>query len=158
MKKGVESMHNHSLKEKMVSFEEAKMKKKKQMQRLYRSLTENEENLDMLILQLGKEIERLFPDLKFRLISRIKSEKSFNDKIDNALNKCKDVKQINNIKIYDIIGLNVIVEDVPENIISSEFKESQAYDKEFDSKITSLLEDKENKKIDIKILKKKIKH
>lgn len=138
-------------------FEIAKKNKIKKMQNLYNKLIENEEYIDLIMTKLGNEIERLFPDLKFRLIGRIKSEKSFNQKLENALNKCEKIRQIKEVQIYDIIGLNVVVEDVPESIISETFKKSKSYNNEFDLKISEMIEEREVKNIDIKILKKIIK-
>lgn len=138
-------------------FEFVKNKKNKKMKDMYYKLIENEEYIDLIMTKLGNEIERLFPDLKFRLIGRIKSEKSFIQKLENALNKCEKISQIKEVKIYDIIGLNVVVEDVPEYIISETFKKSKSYNNEFDLKISEMIEERENKKIDIKILKKVIK-
>lgn len=145
------------IKSKIALMDDAKNKKREEMRNLYDRLIENEENLDLLIMQLGKEIGRLFPSLKFKLIARIKSEKSFEDKLENALNKCSDLKSVNDVQIYDIIGLNVVIEEVPNDVISEDFKKSSSYEDAFDLNITGLINERESKKLDMKVLKKIIK-
>lgn len=124
------------IKNKIEGIEKAKNNKREEMKRKYEELTENEENLDMLMMQLGKEIERIFPNLKFVLLGRIKSPQSFEDKLENALNKCQDIKNVKEVQIYDIIGLNVIVEDVPNDLKLDNFRKSESYDKDFESNIS----------------------
>lgn len=124
-----------NLKNKIETIEKAKKQKIVELKQLYNSLTGNEENLDMLMIQLGREIERIFPNLKFILISRIKSTQSFEEKIENALNKCEDIKSIRDIQIYDIIGLNIIVEEVPNDLMLDTFRKSQSFNKDFESNI-----------------------
>lgn len=127
------------IKNKIEGIQKAKNSKREEMKKRYEELTENEENLDMLMMQLGKEIERIFPNLRFVLLGRIKSPQSFEDKLENALNKCQDAKSVKEIQIYDIIGLNVIVEDVPNDLILDNFKKSESYDKDFESNISDYI-------------------
>lgn len=127
------------IKNKIEAMERAKNIKRTELKNMYTNLTENEENLDMLMMQLGKEVERIFPNLKFVLLGRIKSPQSFEDKMENALNKCQDTKSVKEIQIYDIIGLNVIVEDVPNDLTLDTFRKSESYDKDFESNISEYL-------------------
>lgn len=126
-----------TLKNKIEAIEKAKSEKRKEMYELYENLIENEENLDMLMIQLGKEVERIFPGLKVMLLARTKSLQSFSNKVENALNKCQDVKSIKEIQIYDVIGLNVVIEKVPDELPLENFKKSKCYDKDFESNITN---------------------
>ena len=99
--------------------ENARNLKVQEMKKLYTSLTENQEVLDMLMIQIGKDIEEKFPGVKFRLIARIKTEKSFQDKLDNDLAGLVDRKKIEEVRIYDIIALALIIEEVPDSIKSN---------------------------------------
>ena len=54
---------------KITNIEKAKNKKRNEMKKMYNSLVNNQEMLDILMLQLGKNIEKKFPGLEFRLIS-----------------------------------------------------------------------------------------
>ncbi len=118
-------------KDKIAGTEAAKNAKRSEMKKLYKSLTENQEFLDILMIQVGKDIEEKFPGVKFRLISRIKTEKSFSDKLENDLAGLVEKKKIEEVKIYDIIALSIIIEEVPDNIVSN--------DASFDSHISELI-------------------
>ena len=135
-------------KERITIIEKAKNEKRKEMNNLYKSLTENSEFLDLLMIQIGKDIEENFPGVKFRLISRIKTEKSFADKLENDLIGLVDKKRIEEVKIYDIMALSIIIEHVPHNIKSN--------DASFDSHISELIEIRENTKASLKLHKKQL--
>ena len=96
-------------KDKISIIENAKDEKRTQMRNLYSSLTKNQEFLDLLMIQIGKDIEEKFPGVKFRLISRIKTENSFSDKLENDLVGLVDKKRIEEVKIYDVIALSIII-------------------------------------------------
>ena len=135
-------------KERITIIEKAKNEKRIEMNNLYKSLTENTELLDLLMIQIGKDIEENFPGVRFRLISRIKTEKSFGDKLENDLIGLVDKKRIEEVKIYDIIALSIIIEHVPHNIKSN--------DASFDSHISELIEIRENTKASLKLHKKQL--
>lgn len=119
-------------KDKIATVENAKQEKRSEMRALYDNLVQNEEVLDILMIQIGKDIEEKFPGVKFRLISRIKTEKSFTDKLENDLAGLVDIKKIEEVNIYDIIALSIIVEKVPGEVITN--------DPSFDSHISELLD------------------
>jgi len=101
--------------------DKAKKRKRDQVYKLYENLSsKGEEFLDILMLQIGKDIEEKFPGVKFRLISRIKTQESLSDKLENDLEKADTQKEIKDIKIYDIIALSVVVEYVPSNIMTND--------------------------------------
>ena len=79
---------------KITNIEKAKNKKRNEMKKMYNSLVNNQEMLDILMLQLGKNIEKKFPGLEFRLISRIKTEKSFYNKLENDLSNLSEITDI----------------------------------------------------------------
>ena len=135
-------------KERITILEKAKNEKRKEMNNLYKSLTENSEFLDLLMIQIGKDIEENFPGVRFRLISRIKTEKSFADKLENDLIGLVDKKRIEEVKIYDIMALSIIIDHVPHNIKSN--------DASFDAHISELIEIRENTKASLKLHKKQL--
>ena len=135
-------------KERITIIEKAKNEKRVEMNNLYKSLTENTEFLDLLMIQIGKDIEENFPGVRFRLISRIKTEKSFADKLENDLIGLVDKKRIEEVKIYDIIALSIIIDHVPHNIKSN--------DASFDSHISELIEIRENTKASLKLHEKQL--
>lgn len=130
-------------KEKITVLEQAKNKKRTEMNELYRSLTENTEFLDMLMLQIGKDIEENFPGVRFRLISRIKTEKSFSDKLENDLIGLVDKSKVEEVKIYDIVALSIIIEHVSHNIKSS--------DESFNTHILELIDMRQTTKASLKM-------
>lgn len=123
--------------------EEAKNSKRTEIKNLYKSLTKNQEILDFLMIQIGKDIEQRFPGVKFRLISRIKTEKSLSDKVENDLAGLTDKKKISELEIYDIIALSIIIEKVPDEIKTG--------DASFDDRISELIHIRNDSKINIKI-------
>lgn len=139
-------------KEKLEKIERVKFQKKSELGNLYSVLTQETKDLDLLMILIAREIERIFPDLQFQLIARIKADKSFENKVQNYINKCDDsIKKIQEIRIFDIIGLNIIVENVPDTIISQTFKNSWGYDQDFDSNITDLIEQRRKIMQDIQL-------
>ena len=106
-------------KDRLAGSESAKSAKIQEMRKLYSSLTENQEFLDMLMIQIGKDIEEKFPGVKFRLISRVKTERSFHDKLENDLVGLVDKKKIDEVRIYDIIALSIVIESVPDVVKSN---------------------------------------
>lgn len=135
-------------KDRITIIENAKNEKKAEMNALYKSLTENPEFLDLLMIQIGKDIEENFPGVRFRIISRIKTEKSFSDKLENDLIGLMDKKKIEEVKIYDIIALSIIIEHVPHNIKSN--------DASFNSHISDLIDIRENTKASLKLHKEQL--
>lgn len=129
--------------ERITTIEKSKNEKRVEMNKLYKSLTENTEFLDLLMIQLGKDIEENFPGVRFRIISRIKTEKSFGDKLENDLIGLVDKKRIEEVKIYDIIALSLIIEHVPHNIKSN--------DPSFDSHILELIDIRSNTAASLKL-------
>lgn len=130
-------------KDKISIIENAKDEKRTQMRNLYSSLTKNQEFLDLLMIQIGKDIEEKFPGVKFRLISRIKTENSFSDKLENDLVGLVDKKRIEDVKIYDVIALSIIIEDVPDNI--------KANDSSFDSHMEELIGIRKDSKLNLEL-------
>lgn len=114
------------------AIEDAKNNKRKELKELYDNLTNNEEFLDIIMLQIGKDIEEKFPGVKFRIIARIKSPESFYAKRENDLLGLTDKKEIDKVYIYDIIALSIIIEEVPDTI--------KANDEKFDSHMSELIE------------------
>ncbi len=132
---------------KITNIEKAKNKKRNEMKKMYNSLVNNQEMLDILMLQLGKNIEKKFPGLEFRLISRIKTEKSFYNKLENDLSNLSEITDIENLCIYDIMALSVIVEKVPNIVKSAYTKNDASYDENFDKKISDLIDARNATKI-----------
>lgn len=128
---------------KLEESEKAKADKRAEIKRLYDSLTQNKEILDLLMLQIGKDIEARFPNVKFMLISRIKTEKSLSDKLENDLSGITDVKKIKELDIFDIIALSIIIESVPDEIHTG--------DTSFDDHIAELIQIRNESKNNIKI-------
>ncbi len=118
-------------KDKIAVTEDAKNEKRLEMMNMYNNLVKNQEFLDILMIQMGKDIEEKFPGVEFRLISRIKTEKSFSDKLENDLIGLVDKKKIEDVKIYDTIALSIIIESVPDDI--------KANDPSFDSHMAELI-------------------
>lgn len=106
--------------DKLAVIEDAKSDKRQEIKNRYNSLIKHEEILDFLMLQIGKDIEQKFPGVEFRLISRIKTEASLSDKLENDLATLKDKKKIDEVDIYDIIALSIIIENVPDDIKTSD--------------------------------------
>lgn len=129
--------------DKLANADNAKAKKRAEIMQLYESLTQNKEILDFLMIQIGKDIEKRFPDVKFRLISRIKTEKSLSDKLENDLSGVTDVKKIDDLDIYDIIALSIIIEKVPDDIHTS--------DTSFNDHISELIQIRNESKNNIRI-------
>ena len=91
-----------------------KLDKQTKMIKQYETLSKSDKFIDIVMLQFAKEIEEKFRGVEFRVISRIKSNESFNNKLYNLLNSAKNKEEVKKINIYDIIGLTVVIEEVPE--------------------------------------------
>lgn len=113
------------------SVEDAKNEKRKELKELYDNLTKNDEFLDIIMLQIGKDIEEKFPEVKFRILARIKSPESFDAKRENDLLGLTDKKEIEKVNIYDIIALSIIIEEVPDTV--------KANDEKFDTHMKELI-------------------
>lgn len=135
-------------KERITVLEDSKNEKRQEMNSLYESLTQNTEFLDLLMIQIGKDIEENYPGVRFRLISRIKTEKSFGDKLNNDLIGLVDKKKIEEVKIYDIIALSIIIEHVPHNIKSNDLS--------FDTHISELIAMRQNTQASLKLHKEQL--
>lgn len=136
-------------KDQIAIVEKAKNDKREEIRNLYETLTQNEEILDILMIQIGKDIEERFPGVKFRLISRIKTEKSLSDKVENDLAGLVDKKKIDEIKIYDIIALSIIIEHIPDEVHTGDLS--------FDSHITELIQIRNDTKAFLKMHKAQMK-
>lgn len=138
-----------NLKANIKSVEDSKNKKRKELKDLYDVLTQNEEILDIIILQIGKDIEQKFPGVKFRILARIKSPDSFFAKRENDLLGLVDKKEIERVSIYDIIALSIIIEEVPDSI--------KANDEKFDSHMKELIAIRKDTKSNLDKYEKEIK-
>ena len=78
---------------------------------------------DVVLSTLGQELENYFSPQDFKLKYRYKSEKSFNNNIaKDSLNE-NFTSNFNKYITYDIIGMRLVVENVPNDFtISKEFK------------------------------------
>lgn len=121
--------------------EKAKNKKREEMSEMYDELNNNQEFLDILMLQIAKDIETKYPGVQFRIISRIKSPDSFSAKVENDLMDVGEISKINDVMIYDIVALSIIIENVPDDI--------KANDPKFDSHIKDLINMRNESKINI---------
>ena len=91
-----------------------KLDKQTELMEKYENLSKSDRFIDIVMLQFAKEIEEKFRGVNFRIISRIKSKESFNNKLYNLLTSAKNEEEIKKIDIFDIIGISVVIEDVPE--------------------------------------------
>ena len=80
---------------------------------------------DVVLSTLGRELENYFSPQDFKLKYRYKSEKSFNNNIaKDSLNE-NFSSNFNKYITYDIIGMRLVVENVPNNFtINKEFKKN----------------------------------
>ena len=125
-----------------------KLDKKIELLKSYEEFSKSEKIMDIIMIQLGKEIEEKFPKVKFRIISRIKAKESFSNKVSNLLIKAKNEEEISKINIYDTIGLSVIIEEVLEYLNTS--------DDEFNNHINEIITRRSDTQSIIDMTKKEI--
>lgn len=78
---------------------------------------------DVVLSTLGQELENYFSPQDFKLKYRYKSEKSFNNNIAKDSINENFTSNFNKYITYDIIGMRLVVENVPNDFtISKEFK------------------------------------
>ena len=72
---------------------------------------------DVVLSTFGQELEKYLDPQNFRLKYRYKSEKSFNKNIskDTKINENNFSSDFNKYITYDIIGMRLVIENVPEN-------------------------------------------
>lgn len=131
-------------KDKIATFQKEKNNKIKEMEEMYENLTKNQELLDIVMLQMAKDVEERFPGVEFEIISRIKSKSSFQNKLQNDLSAVSNMKELRELQIYDIIALTLIVSHVPYGTVSSANKNDECYDADFDGYVTNLLKSRKS--------------
>ncbi len=117
--------------------DEIKRNVKQRVLESYKNIKNLEEIVDILMIQIAKDVKQTFPGVNFRLFSRIKSEDSLNNKIDNIL-KTRSKEDMQDYIMKDIIGISVVVESVPNEV--------SVNDEDFDSRIQELINKREETK------------
>lgn len=82
-----------------------------------------------VFLAIGHELETFFPTLDFRLVQRFKTDYSFENKYNQKINKAYSqnhrIDDIDNVKLKDSIGYEIIIENIPDNFLTN----NQTFDK-----------------------------